>query len=136
MCESWTTFWPDFVTMTKRQLLGLGGTQTLSGIGSKLPYKTPKAPKLTFVKLAFSHILRLLGMTTWGVGSISFNMQAKVECNEDLAIVIWRNWHGYAHAFKSACMVRSLHLIRWCNIRRLIFLHNTMNQKRFMVNMF
>jgi hypothetical protein len=27
-------------------------------------------------------------MTTWGVGSISFNMQGKVECDEDLAIVI------------------------------------------------
>jgi hypothetical protein len=48
----------------------------------------PKVPKPTLVKLAFSHILQLLGMTTWGVGSIPFNVQAKVECNEDLAIMI------------------------------------------------
>jgi hypothetical protein len=38
--------------------------------------------------LASNHILWLLGMTTWGVGAILFNVQAKLKCNEDLAIVI------------------------------------------------
>ncbi len=30
--------------------------------------------KPTFVKLAFNHILQLLNMTTWGVGSIPLNI--------------------------------------------------------------
>jgi hypothetical protein len=58
----------------------------LSGIGSKLPCRTPKALKLTLVKLASSHILQLLGMTTLGVGSIPLNVQAKVEHDEDLKV--------------------------------------------------
>ncbi len=49
---------------------------------------TPKVFKLAFVRLTFNHILWLLGMTTWGVGAILFNVQAKLKCNEDLAIVI------------------------------------------------
>ncbi len=49
---------------------------------------TLKVPKLTLVKLASTHILELIGMTVWGVGSILLNVQAKVECDEDLAIVI------------------------------------------------
>jgi len=40
------------------------------------------------VKLAFSHILRLLGMVAWGVGAMPFNMQTKLEHDEDLALVI------------------------------------------------
>jgi hypothetical protein len=28
-------------------------------------------------------------MTTWGVGSTPLNVQAKVEHNEDLEVVIW-----------------------------------------------
>jgi hypothetical protein len=74
--------------MSKRELLGLRSTQTLHGIGSKLPCRTPKALKLTLVKLASNHILQLLGMTTLGVGSIPLNMQAEVEHDEDLAIMI------------------------------------------------
>jgi hypothetical protein len=49
---------------------------------------TPKVFKPTYVRLSFNHILWLLGMTTWGVGAILLNVQAKLECNEDLAIVI------------------------------------------------
>jgi hypothetical protein len=49
---------------------------------------TPKVLKPTLVKLAFNAILELLDMITWGVGSIPLNMQAKVECDKDLAIVI------------------------------------------------
>ncbi len=47
---------------------------------------TPKGPKPELVKLTFSAILDLLGMTTQGVGSIPFNLQAKVERYEDLAM--------------------------------------------------
>jgi hypothetical protein len=46
---------------------------------------TPKVPKPTPIKLASSHILQLLGMTTWGVGAIPLNVQAKLE---ELALVI------------------------------------------------
>jgi len=49
---------------------------------------TLEVPKLVVIKLTFSAILDLLGMTTWGVGSIPLNVKAKVECDEDLAIVI------------------------------------------------
>jgi hypothetical protein len=41
-------------------------------------------------------------MTTWGVGSIPFNMQAKMECDKDLAIVIQNIRVSYAKALKSA----------------------------------
>jgi hypothetical protein len=63
---------------------------------------TPKVPKPALVKLAFSAILDLLGMTTWGVGSIPFNVQGHVECYEDLAIVIQATQARYAKAFKGA----------------------------------
>jgi hypothetical protein len=43
-------------------------------------------------------------MTTWGVGSISFNMQTKVECNKDFIVVIWMIWAGYAKVFKGTWM--------------------------------
>jgi hypothetical protein len=49
---------------------------------------TPKVLEPTFVKLASIHILQLLGMIAWGVRFILFNMQAKVECNEDFIVVI------------------------------------------------
>jgi hypothetical protein len=49
---------------------------------------TLKVPKPTLIKLAFNHIFQFFGMTTWGVGSISFNMQTKVECNKDFIVVI------------------------------------------------
>jgi hypothetical protein len=48
---------------------------------------TLKILKPTLVKLAFSHI-QFLGMTAWGVGFIPFNVQVKVECDEDFAIMI------------------------------------------------
>jgi hypothetical protein len=41
-------------------------------------------------------------MTTWSVGSIPFNIQAKVERYEDLAIMIQATRIGYAKAFKGA----------------------------------
>jgi hypothetical protein len=43
--------------------------------------------KLALVRLASNHILQLFGMTTWGVGSIPFNVQAKLEHNENLVVV-------------------------------------------------
>jgi hypothetical protein len=49
---------------------------------------TPEVFKPAFVKLTFNHILWLLGMTTWGVGAILLNVQAKLKHNEDLAIMI------------------------------------------------
>jgi hypothetical protein len=73
--------------MSIKQFLGLRGIQTWSGIGSKLQ-DTFEVPKLTLVKLASSHIFRLLGMIAYGVVSIFFNVQAKVECDEDLVVVI------------------------------------------------
>jgi hypothetical protein len=62
---------------------------------------TPEVPKHAFVKFAFSAILELLRMITWGVGSISFNILGKVECDEDLVIVIQKILVGYAKAFKN-----------------------------------
>jgi hypothetical protein len=52
------------------------------------------------MKLAFSHILWLLGMIAWGVGSISLNVQAKLEHDEDLGVVIHVIRTKYAKAFK------------------------------------
>ncbi len=49
---------------------------------------TPKIPKPAFIKLTFNHILQFIGMIAWGVGSIYFNMQAKLERDEDLEVVI------------------------------------------------
>jgi hypothetical protein len=49
---------------------------------------TPKICKIALVKLISNYILLLLGMTTWGVGSTPLNVQAKVEHNEDLEVVI------------------------------------------------
>jgi len=62
---------------------------------------TPKLPKPTFMKLASSHILQLIGMTTWGVGALPFNMQAKLEHDENLALVIQATQAKYAKALKS-----------------------------------
>jgi hypothetical protein len=49
---------------------------------------TFEVPKSTFVKLASSHILQLLHMIAWGVGAMFFNIQAKLEHDEHLALVI------------------------------------------------
>ncbi len=49
---------------------------------------TPKVPKFAIVRLVFSHILWLFNMIAWGVGAILFNVQAKLEHDEDLALVI------------------------------------------------
>jgi hypothetical protein len=70
-------------------------------------------------------------MITWGVGSIPLNMQAKVECDKDLAIVIWKTQISYAKALKGAWKNVSLQMV-WCRV----ILHNTMNKKWFMVNKF
>ncbi len=63
---------------------------------------TPEVPKPTFVKLTFSAKLYILGMIAWSVGSIPFNVQTKVECYDNLAIVIQATWTRYAKAFKGA----------------------------------
>jgi hypothetical protein len=55
------------------------------GLQVDLQY-THEVPKHTFVRLTSSHIF--LGMITWGVGSILLNMQAKLERDRDLAVVI------------------------------------------------
>jgi hypothetical protein len=75
---------------------------------------TPKVPKLAFVKLAFSAILELLRMTTWDVGSISFNVYGKVECDEDLTIVIRTILVGYVKTLKMLGWgeIICLHLIK------------------------
>jgi hypothetical protein len=49
---------------------------------------TPKVPKIALVRLAFNHILQLLGMATWGVGAIPLNVQAKLDHDEDFALMI------------------------------------------------
>ncbi len=59
---------------------------------------THEVPKLTLVKLTSSHILQLLGMTTWGVGAILLNVQAKLERDEDLALVIRKTRTRHAKA--------------------------------------
>jgi hypothetical protein len=41
-------------------------------------------------------------MTTWGVGSIPFNVQAKVERYENFAILIQATQTKYVKAFKEA----------------------------------
>jgi hypothetical protein len=66
---------------------------------------TLEVPTLTFVKLTSNHIFQLLGMITWGVGAINpFNMKAKLECDEDLALVIQTIQAEYAKPFKGAWM--------------------------------
>jgi hypothetical protein len=49
---------------------------------------TPEVLRPTFVKLTSSHTLQLLGMITRGLGAIPFNVQAKLKCDENLALVI------------------------------------------------
>jgi hypothetical protein len=67
-------------------------------------------------------------MITWGVGSIPFNVQAKVECNENLAIIIQAIRAKYAKVFKGAWMEHDWisASIRQCGIKRLTFLCNIM----------
>jgi hypothetical protein len=54
------------------------------------------------VNLSFNHIFPLLAMTTWGVGAIPLNVQAKLERNEDLTLVIQATRVKYAKALKGA----------------------------------
>jgi hypothetical protein len=65
---------------------------------------TPEVFKPAFVRLTFNHIFSLLSMTTWGASAILFNVQAKLERNEDLAIVIQVTQTMHAKAFKGAWM--------------------------------
>jgi hypothetical protein len=65
---------------------------------------TPEVFKPTFMRLTFNLILWLLSMITWGAGAILLNMQTKLECNEDLAIVIRVTQTRYAKAFKGGWM--------------------------------
>jgi len=55
-------------------------------------------PKLALVRLAFNYIFQLLGMTTWGVGVVPFNMQAKLKCDENLAFMIQATQAKYLKA--------------------------------------
>ncbi len=68
---------------------------------------THKVPNPALMRLAFSHILWLLGMTTWGVGAIPLNVQVKLEHNEDLAIVIRTTQAKYANALRGVWMERN-----------------------------
>jgi hypothetical protein len=43
-------------------------------------------------------------MTTWGVGAMPLNMQAKLKHDEDLALVIQVTQSKYAKAFKGTWM--------------------------------
>ncbi len=63
--------------------------------------------KPTLAKLAFSHIFQLLGMIAWGVGAIPLNVQTKLQCDEDLALVIRLIRARYAKALKSTLMEHS-----------------------------
>jgi hypothetical protein len=65
---------------------------------------THEVLKPTLVRLAFSHIFQLFGMIPWGVGAIPLNVQTKLECDEDLALVIRLIRVGYAKALKSIWM--------------------------------
>jgi len=65
---------------------------------------THEVPKPALVKLASNHIFRLLGMIAWGVGAILFNVQAKLEGDEDLVLVIRMIQIGYVKALKGAWM--------------------------------
>jgi len=58
-------------------------------------------------------------MITWGVGSIPLNVKAKVECDENLAIVIRMIWARYAKALKVPKMNRTRRIrpIKQCNKR-------------------
>jgi hypothetical protein len=51
-------------------------------------HDTLKDPKPTLIKLTSIHIFQLLGMIAWSAESIPLNMQAKVEYNKDLIVVI------------------------------------------------
>jgi hypothetical protein len=53
-------------------------------------------------------------MTAWGVGFIPFNVQVKVECDEDFAIMIWATQTGMQRCSKVIgwSKIRNLHLIR------------------------
>ncbi len=96
---------------------------------------TPKVPKPTLVKLASNTIFEFLGMTKWGVGSIPFKVQAKVECNKDSAIAISKTQVGYAKALGMSTTRRN-RLCKLCGVRRLAFLRSTMNQNCLMVSKF
>jgi hypothetical protein len=66
-------------------------------------------------------------MTSWCVGFIHFNVQAKVEHDENLAIMIRTTQTKYAKAFKVigwSKPIGSLHLIKQCGIRRLEHIFN------------
>ncbi len=59
---------------------------------------TPEVFKLAFVRITFNHFLWLLNMTTWGVGAILFNVQAKLDmqwgpcnCDSNDSNWVWKN---------------------------------------------
>jgi hypothetical protein len=67
-------------------------------------------------------------MIAWGVGAIPLNVQAKLECDEDLALVIRTIQIRHAKAF-GWNVTRSLRRIKWFDVRRLASLSNTMIHK-------
>jgi hypothetical protein len=70
-------------------------------------------------------------MFAWGVGAIPLNVQAKLKCDENLALVIRITQIRYAKALKGFgwSTIGSLHQIRQYGVRKLTSLHNTMIQK-------
>ncbi len=68
---------------------------------------TFEVPIPTLVKLASNHILQLLGMIAWGVGVMFLNVQAKLECDEDLALMIRTIRTKYAKELRGVLMERN-----------------------------
>ncbi len=63
--------------------------QLRSGSNFNLTQNVPhQFPKLVLVKLKFSHLTNIQGILRWGVGSIPPRVLAKVEKDEDLALLI------------------------------------------------
>jgi hypothetical protein len=63
---------------------------------------TPEVPKPALVRLTSNHILRLLGMSTLGVGVMLLNVQTMLEHDENLALVIRITQAEFAKALKGA----------------------------------
>jgi hypothetical protein len=65
---------------------------------------THEDPKLALVKLASNYIFRFLNMITWGVVSILLNVQAKLEHDEDVTLMIQATQVKYVKTFKGVWM--------------------------------
>jgi hypothetical protein len=65
---------------------------------------THEVPKPILMMLVSSHILWFFGMTAWGVGSIPFNVQAKLKRDENLRSLICVIQANYVKTFKGFWM--------------------------------